>query len=314
MLLSLGLGGIPHVGSDVGGFFDNPDTELLVRWYQAGAYHPFYRAHAHIQTKRREPWLFGEPHTTHIRDAVRSRYRLLPYWYTVARESNVSGVPMMRPMFFEFPKDESVFAMEDQFMLGSAILVKPVTEPHASTLTVYLPSTQTDTWYNLEVGTPYKGGQTVTVAAPISNLPVFQRGGTIVPKRERARRSSTLMARDPFTLVVALNSQGEATGELYLDDGETYNFQTGAFTHRRFTFSSNTLSSVSLHPSSNFPLASELRVERIIIRGLSAPPTKVTKTENGTSEELSFQVDQVGQVIIRKPWAVISNDWKVELQ
>lgn len=75
-------------GADVGGFFGNPDADLLTRWYQVGAYYPFFRGHAHLDTKRREPWLFGEPYTTLIRDAIRTRYALLPYVYTVFYEAH----------------------------------------------------------------------------------------------------------------------------------------------------------------------------------------------------------------------------------
>jgi len=82
--------------ADVGGFFGNPEPELLVRWYQAGAFYPFFRAHAHIDTKRREPWLFGEPYTSLIRDALRLRYQLLPTFYTAFYKSSVTGLPILR--------------------------------------------------------------------------------------------------------------------------------------------------------------------------------------------------------------------------
>jgi mannosyl-oligosaccharide alpha-1,3-glucosidase len=82
--------------ADVGGFFGNPDTDLLIRWYQAGAFQPFFRAHAHIDTKRREPWLFGEPATSLIRTAVQQRYKIMPYLYTLFWESSQNGKPIMR--------------------------------------------------------------------------------------------------------------------------------------------------------------------------------------------------------------------------
>eukprot|EP00455_Lapot_gusevi_P019430 TRINITY_DN2078_c0_g2_i3.p1 TRINITY_DN2078_c0_g2~~TRINITY_DN2078_c0_g2_i3.p1 ORF type:complete len:708 (-),score=158.67 TRINITY_DN2078_c0_g2_i3:945-3068(-) len=96
MLLSLNVAGIPFSGADVGGFFGDPDPELLVRWYQAGAYQPFFRGHAHIDTKRREPWLFGEQNTALIRNAIRSRYMILPYIYTCFYLAASSGMPVMR--------------------------------------------------------------------------------------------------------------------------------------------------------------------------------------------------------------------------
>lgn len=80
----------------MGGFFQNPETELLVRWYQAGAFQPFFRAHAHLDTVRREPWLFGEEVAGLIRQAVEQRYALLPFWYTAFYRSHRRGLPVMR--------------------------------------------------------------------------------------------------------------------------------------------------------------------------------------------------------------------------
>lgn len=82
--------------ADVGGFFKSPSTELLVRWYQTGAYQPFFRAHAHLDTPRREPWLFGPENTALIREAVRQRYTLLPYWYQQFYHTHQTGEPVMR--------------------------------------------------------------------------------------------------------------------------------------------------------------------------------------------------------------------------
>ena len=84
------------IKADVGGFFGNPEPDLLVRWYQTGSLQPFFRGHAHIDTKRREPWLFGEPYTSLIRESIHRRYRLLPYIYTLFWESNQNGKPIMR--------------------------------------------------------------------------------------------------------------------------------------------------------------------------------------------------------------------------
>jgi alpha 1,3-glucosidase len=96
MLLSLNVAALSFVGADVGGFFGNPDAELMTRWMQVGAYQPFFRGHAHHDAKRREPWMFGEEWMSKMRNAAIARYALLPYWYNVFRESNVSGMPVMR--------------------------------------------------------------------------------------------------------------------------------------------------------------------------------------------------------------------------
>ncbi|MCL4127558.1 UNVERIFIED_CONTAM: hypothetical protein GTU68_028448, partial [Idotea baltica] len=110
MILSQSISGITHIGADVGGFFGNPDAQLLCRWYQAAAYTTFFRAHAHIDTKRREPWLFGEEALTIIREAIRDHYRILPYIYTLFYENELTGAPPARPLWVEFPSDEATFA------------------------------------------------------------------------------------------------------------------------------------------------------------------------------------------------------------
>ena len=91
-----------------------------------------------IECARHEPWLFGEPFTSVIREAIRRRYKLLPYIYTLFAEAHVSGVPVMRSMMYEFPNDEQTFAMDDQYMLGDAILVKPVTEKDQKVVKIYV--------------------------------------------------------------------------------------------------------------------------------------------------------------------------------
>ncbi|OWK09935.1 hypothetical protein Celaphus_00006335 [Cervus elaphus hippelaphus] len=96
MLLTLSVTGISFCGADVGGFIGDPEAELLVRWYQAGAYQPFFRGHATMKTKRREPWLFGEEHTRLIREAIRERYTLLPYWYSLFYSAHLASQPVMR--------------------------------------------------------------------------------------------------------------------------------------------------------------------------------------------------------------------------
>lgn len=139
MILTISLSGISFAGADVGGFFNNPSAELLLRWYQAGTYQPFFRSHAHIDTKRREPWVFGEDWAQKYRNIIRQRYRMLPMWYTWFWESHVSGVPAMRPMFMEWSALKNVFSEETQFMLGRELLVAPVTTENQVSRQVYLP-------------------------------------------------------------------------------------------------------------------------------------------------------------------------------
>uniref|UniRef100_A0AAY5KRM4 Glycoside hydrolase family 31 N-terminal domain-containing protein n=1 Tax=Esox lucius TaxID=8010 RepID=A0AAY5KRM4_ESOLU len=118
MILSLSLAGISFCGADVGGFVKDPDPELLVRWYQAGALTPFFRGHAAMNTKRREPWLFGDQVTSAIRCVIQQRYLLLPYWYTLFHQAHTAGLPPLRPLWVEFPADQDTFTVDHQYMIG----------------------------------------------------------------------------------------------------------------------------------------------------------------------------------------------------
>uniref|UniRef100_A0A674D3B8 Glucosidase II alpha subunit n=1 Tax=Salmo trutta TaxID=8032 RepID=A0A674D3B8_SALTR len=246
MCLSLGLVGVSFCGADVGGFFKSPSTELLVRWYQTGAYQPFFRAHAHLDTPRREPWLFGPENTALIREAVRQRYALLPYWYQLFYHAHHSGQPVMRPLWVEYPQDTATFSMDDQFLLGEDLLVHPVTEEGARGVTAYLPG-KGEVWFDVHTFQKHNGAQNLYIPVTISSIPVFQRGGSIIPRKARVRRSSSCMEHDPYTLFVALSPKRFAQGELYIDDGHTFNFdKQKQFIHRRFSFANNALSSRSV--------------------------------------------------------------------
>ncbi|KAG9291649.1 hypothetical protein G9A89_022068 [Geosiphon pyriformis] len=332
MLLTIGISGLSFAGADVGGFFGNPDTELLVRWYQTGSFQPFFRAHAHIDTKRREPWLFGEPYTTRIRNAIRERYALLSYWYTVFQNTSVTGIPVIRPMFVVFPEDEKTFAIDDQYFVGDSLLVKPIVTEGQTSTEIYIPDKEIFyDYYTLEL---IHGSGRVKFDAPIDKIPVLLRGGSIIPRKQRMRRSSSLMRLDPYTLLIGLDQKGEATGILYLDDGETYDYEAGAYVHRRFSYSSNRLTSTSIPikgDNSKF-IASikDVRVERIIIVGLEKEPSKIDfyhNDERNRKKALTYiwgQKNVVGTglstnnlnekvLVIKDPKAIIWRDWVLEI-
>ena len=319
MLLSLSMNGITFVGADIGGFFKNPSPELLVRWYQLGAYYPFHRAHAHIDTKRREPYLYPDPEKSLIREALYTRYQLLPYWSTLFAINDETGIPPMRPLFVQYPRDVKGLFVDDQFMVGDAILVKPVGAEGQTNATVYLPGGEKDTeiWYPYpRLGKSIEGGKEITVKTPLDFIPVFQRGGTILPRKGRLRRSSAAMRKDPYTLVVALDKAGEAAGLLYVDDGHTYNYKHGDFIWRKFSFANNVLSSEKYRPSQ--PSAVEdwalATVERVVIQGIKNAPKSVVLVKSGGKFSLTFTFDSEKNILtVKKPDCSIRDDWKILL-
>uniref|UniRef100_A0A8B9REY1 Glucosidase, alpha; neutral AB n=1 Tax=Astyanax mexicanus TaxID=7994 RepID=A0A8B9REY1_ASTMX len=293
MCLSLGLVGISLCGADVGGFFKSPSAELLVRWYQTGAYQPFFRAHAHLDTPRREPWLFGPENTALIREAIRQRYALLPYWYQQFYQAHKTGQPVMRALWVEYPKDTATFTIDDEFLIGlqKSPLIHSV-------------------WYDVHTFQKHNGAQNLYIPVTMSSIPVFQRGGSIIPRKVRVRRSSECMENDPYTLFVALSPQRVAEGELYIDDGHTFNFQTKKeFIHRGLSFVNNVLTSKNLCPESNFSTKSW--IEKVLILGASKP-SKVTLKMDETSVDFEFDAS-MSVLTLRKPGMNAGADWAVVL-
>ncbi|KAI9307319.1 glycosyl hydrolases family 31-domain-containing protein [Cunninghamella echinulata] len=321
MVLSNGLGGISFTGADIPGFFGNPGPELLVRWYQTGIYHSFFRGHAHIDTKRREPYLAEEPYRSLTRNALRQRYAFLPYWYTLFYDSYKNGTPLMRPMFMEFPDDEHLFTMEDQFMVGGGLLVKPITKEGVTSTDVYFAGDQP--WYDIETHERILHHGLKNVDAPLEKIPVYYRGGHIIPRRERIRRSSAAMKLDPFTLVIALDKKSISEGTLYLDDGETYAFQTGSFAHTQFKYFRNTLTCSSLHYDNTSSAAKsfaksmdKVHIERVIVLGINKKPNTVKVTNGNDVKQISFEYDQQKQsLLIRNPGtSVIECGWSIVIE
>lgn len=317
MLLSLSVSGVPFVGADVGGFFGNPDEQLLTRWYEAGAFQPFFRAHAHIDTKRREPWLYSKPTLDAIRKAIRRRYALLPYWYTLFREHSLSGAPPMRPIWFEFPAEEKFFEEEKAWMVGDALLVRAVVEKDTYNVNVDLPSgdDKSTRWYDWETGVERPSGASY-IDAPIDFVPVFQRGGTIVPTWQRIRRAASLMIQDPLTLFVALDRSGNAKGRAYLDDGATFDYKKGVFVSVEMeyrTTSANEAEITGEPTADSGKYETETWIERIEVRGLDRTPHNVSIIRaSDPTEKVEFSYDRDRRtLVIRKPLVSINLPYKI---
>jgi alpha 1,3-glucosidase len=282
MLLSASVAGMPFSGADVGGFFGNPDAELSTRWYQVGAFYPFFRGHAHLEAKRREPWLFGEPATGRIRAAIRERYRLLPYLYSLFLHANATGAPVMRPLWWEFPGVAGLEEEEALFMLGPAVLVAPVLAAGEEAVRAVLPGG--GRWYDGADGAAVAGaaalaGAAFNVSAPLdAGARHWLRGGAALALRERARRSSAAAARDPLTLVLALDAAGAAAGDLYLDDGASFAYARGQYAHRAFALSpGGALVAAAAPRAPGFPPADPrydpgVLIDRVVVLGLPGGP------------------------------------------
>ncbi|KAH0801954.1 glycosyl hydrolase [Histomonas meleagridis] len=310
MILSLGVSGMPFVGADVGGFFDSPSLELLVRWFQLAAWcYPFFRCHSHHKSERREPYLLKGGYSEAVKLAIRERYMLSPYWYTLARIANVSGEPLVRPIWWEFPNETKFADVEDCVMVGRSILVLPVLEEKQTQKKVWLPLQRWFDFRTLREKTNKKTAE--SFETPLSVTPVLIRGGSILPVKTWMRRTTYLMLNDPFTLIVALDDQGNAKGELYLDDGMTFQFLKNDFIHRIFTYENGVLKNTKHNETEiekgEFVNKYRAKIERIKVVGFERKPISV-KDENGNKFEIEY-IDEV--LVIHRVNLPIKENWKI---
>ncbi|XP_066584343.1 neutral alpha-glucosidase AB isoform X2 [Prorops nasuta] len=314
MCLSLAISGISFCGADVGGFFKNPDAELFTRWNQAAAWLPFFRQHSHIETKRREPWTFNEETTQIVREAFRGRYSYLPLWYTLFREHEVNGTPVIRPLWAHYPTDATTYTIDNQLLLGDSILVCPVFQPAATEVSVYLPGEPNVIWYDVDTMLPVSSQNgLVKVPVTIHKIPVFQRSGSIVPRKMRIRRSTVAMKNDPYTLIVIADKTGNANGTLYIDDESSFEYRHGKYLYLRLNFDGTTLTSSMIDKLASYGTKSWL--ERVDITN---PPKGVTSA-NLTSKSLGTvpleaKYNPNNNVLtIRKPSVNMGEEWSITL-
>ncbi|MDB5273205.1 MAG: alpha-glucosidase family protein, partial [Chitinophagaceae bacterium] len=228
MVLTMGLSGQPISGPDVGGFVGNCTPNLLGHWMALGAFYPFYRNHSDKETVRQEPWAFTKAIEQSARVSLQRRYRLLPYLYTLTQEAATTGIPIMRPLFFADPTAINLRDEEQAFLLGDILMVVPKWATN-----VKYP---VGTWRNISL----VGENSKTDAYQPD---VLLKEGSILPLGQIIQSTADYSA-DSLTLLVSLDANDQAKGNLYHDAGEGFAYQNGQFLIRDFNIQrgeSNTL-------------------------------------------------------------------------
>lgn len=217
--LGMSLSGLFNVGHDVGGFAGpRPEPELFVRWVQNGIFHPRFTIHSwNDDATVNEAWMYPEV-TDHIRDAIRLRYRLLPYLYTLLWQAANEDEPMLRPVFLDHPGDPEAWAETDDFLLGRDLLVANVVDKGATTRRVRLPRNATG-WWDFDTGQWHAPGTVVEKAVDLASIPLFVRAGSVLPMSGGAERGDPGAETERVLALFPTRGAGTGEGKLYEDDG-----------------------------------------------------------------------------------------------
>ena len=226
-ILGMGLSGCANTGCDIGGFAGPaPEAELLLRWIQNGIFQPRFTINsANNDNTVTQPWMYEE-NIPYIREAYRLRYRLLPYLYSLMNTAHEHGMPVMRPLFLEFPEDKRCYTDENLcFMYGSGVLVANVLEKGAKLRRIYLPAGCT--WYDMNDNLkPYQGGQEIELSVDLASIPMFLRGAAILPTTEDVKHILHDTIRH---LDILISAEHNVDFMLYDDDGHTEDFEKGVY-------------------------------------------------------------------------------------
>ncbi|MEL6867808.1 MAG: TIM-barrel domain-containing protein, partial [Bacteroidota bacterium] len=248
----MSVSGFSFIGSDIGGFVDQPDGELFVRWLQLGIFHPLFRVHSmgnnvdgaaeadsdaikQSEAENRmdqEPWVFGDKYTSIARQAIELRYRLLPYIYTTFRQYCQDGTPMIQSLFFYDQEDPILQKIARDFLFGPHLLISPVVRPGIKTQAIYLPK---GTWYDYWSGKAYKGQQAFRTKIRLKHIPMFVKAGAVIsqyPIRQHTGEKVTALH------LRAYYSKATVESHLYEDAGEGYAYEKQKG-YRLLTFTSS---------------------------------------------------------------------------
>jgi alpha-D-xyloside xylohydrolase len=231
--LNFCLSGMPYWTTDIGGYIYTDwstveNNELMIRWFQYGAFCPIFRIHG-----QGDKALVSNTFTTSTVDNLvatdKLRYRLMPYIYSMAWKVTNEGYTMMRHLVMDYRTDENVKTIDNQFMFGQSMMINPITSAGVTKRTVYLPE---GNWYDFWTGEQYNGSQTINTDAPIDKIPVFVKAGSIVPMGPEIMYADESI--DPIEIRVYKGANGNFT--LYEDEGDNYDYEKGSYSVIPFSY------------------------------------------------------------------------------
>jgi alpha-glucosidase len=302
MLLNMSVSGMPFVGADVGGYSDMPSGELYARWLQAASLMPFLRSHSENNQPNKEPWEYGAEFEKINRASVEQRYRFLPYLYTLFREHEKTGQPVLRPLWYEYSNDVKTYLIDDQFLVGRDLLIAPVLRPGQRKRQIYFPAG--DDWRDFRTGEIYKGGSSAEIDAPLEKLPLFARVGAIIATQDLIQHTGEMPnAAVTLNVVAGISPEKTETTTLFQDAGDGYGYRKNDWREVKIEHRRGLL---ILNPSGNFAGAQKIR--RIEAIGVPQKPREIRidgKTVKGDydskEKRLKIEIDENAKEITLIP-------------
>jgi alpha-D-xyloside xylohydrolase len=293
--LNFTITGLPYWTSDIGGFFrpgpsqytDERYHELLTRWFQWGTFNPIFRVHGY--QSETEPWKYGPTVEANMRKMLNLRYRLIPYIYSEAWNITQNGSTMMRPLVMDFREDTEAVNHLYQYMFGNSFLVAPVTQPDILERAVYLP--ETTSWYDFWTGKHFNGGQTINASAPMDQIPLFVKAGSIVPMDKISQHTGESNAD---SLEIRIYQGADGSFSLYEDEGDNYNYENGKFSVVPFEYNEQNQTLVIGDREGQYPGYLKTRVFNIVLvnedsgMGIAREEKKKTVTYSGNKIEIKL--------------------------
>ena len=281
LLNSLGVSGIAFTGMDIGGFTGNPSVELYSRWIQLGAFTPYFRNHTAVNTKSSEPWTFGEEVLEIARNYISLRYKLLPYLYSTFYEATQNGLPVMRTLAIENTFDDKVYdtRFQNQYFFGQAFMIAPF-EAKKDFGNIYFPNGE---WYDLYTDELTPGNNEVVKPLNINKLPVFVKGGSIIPQQSLIQSTAEVPSD---TLIVHIYIGNSENNFLYYeDDGKSFDYEKGNYFKRNINY--NPANRTVTFNKSEGSFKSKFNALKLIFHGYFKPD-KINGNMQLTDDIVSF--------------------------
>jgi len=238
--LSLGLSNFMFNGDDIGGFGGDTNKQLLIRWVEANLFFPFFRNHSSLNTKHQEPYAFDDETLNIYRKFVNLRYQFLPYLYNCCYLMSIEGQPITRPLFYHYQNDERTLDINDEYMVGSQLIVTPIINKDETSRLIYLPK---GTWINFFTNETYEGEKEYIIHLPLDQLGLFVKKNSIIPFYPNCLH---IDKKEIKTLIVRIYGE-QASTEIYEDDGDSLDYLQAKFNIYQLDYYQGRFSLISKH-------------------------------------------------------------------